>query len=116
MWPQKWNASAFWARRASSTKPPPASPISSRPVRARKPRRELAPAMLSLNTERAGCVRQEALELVERADGPPRAPRAVRREDDGVGAAGPGQRFPHVGARLLVEQPQLHVGVIREPP
>jgi hypothetical protein len=49
MWPQKWKASAFWARIASSTKPPPATPISSRPVRARNPRRELAPAMLSLS-------------------------------------------------------------------
>src|SRR4029453_19483621 len=108
MWPQKGNASAFWARRASSTKPPPARPSSSRPVRARKPRRELAPAMLSLNTERAGCVRQEALELVERVEGPLRAHLAVRREDDGVGAAGHGQRFPHVGRRVLGAPPTLH--------
>src|SRR4029450_1637000 len=48
MWPQKWKASAFCARIASSTKPPLATATRSRPVRARKPRRELLPAMFSL--------------------------------------------------------------------
>src|SRR6478735_729384 len=38
MCPQKWKASAFCARSASSTKPPLVTASSARPVRARKPR------------------------------------------------------------------------------
>src|SRR5215208_3580576 len=114
MWPQKWKASAFWARMASRTNPPPATPSSSRPVRARKPRRELAAAMLSLSTDRPGGVRQEALQLVERVERALGEHLAVGREHNGIRAARDGERGPRVGVGLLVEELQLDSRVIRE--
>src|SRR5262245_36541112 len=112
MWPQKWKASAFWARSASSTKPPPARPTSSRPVRARKPRRELAAATLSLSMHPRRA--EQALELEERVERPLREHLAVGCEDDRVGAAGNGERLPDVGVCLLVEEAQLDLRVVRE--
>src|SRR5262245_38130455 len=116
MWPQKWKASAFWARIASSTNPPPATPSSSRPVRARNPRLELAPATLSLSTDRPGRVGQQALELVERVERPLGEHLAVRAEHHGVRAARDGERGPRVGVGLLVEEPKLDSRVVREQP
>src|SRR5262245_55816619 len=116
MWPQKWNASAFWARIASSTKPPPARPTTSRPVRARKPRRELAPATLSLSTDGPRRVGQQALQLVERVERPLGEHLAVRGEHHRVRAARNGERFPRIGGGLLVEELELESRVVREQP
>src|SRR5690349_23868323 len=107
MWPQKWYASAFCARIASRTKPPLARPRSRPPVRARKPRLELAPATRSLSTD-------ERFELVERVERALREHDPVGVEHDRVGAPGHGDRFPGVGVVVLVEDAQLHVRVVRE--
>src|SRR5215210_491859 len=114
MWPQKWYASAFCARSASSTKPPPARPSSRRPVRARNPRRELAPATASLSTHgfQGGC--QEGLELEERVERSLREDLAVAREHDSVRTAGDGERLPGFCIVLLVEELELDVGVVRD--
>src|SRR4029077_19903550 len=114
MWPQKWKASAFCARIASSTKPPPATARMARPVRARNPRRELAPATASLNT--GHCVGEERLELVERVEGALGEDHAVGRQHDRVGAPGHGERLPRVVVRMLVEGRKLDAGVVREQP
>src|SRR5262245_65639196 len=115
MWPQKWKASAFWARIASRTNPPPARPTSSRPVRARNPRRELAPATLSLSTHGPRRVGQQAFELVERVERPLGKHLAVRAEHHGVRAARDGERGPRVGVGPLVEELEPDARVVREP-
>src|SRR5580765_8645020 len=105
MWPQKWKASAFCARIASSTKPPPTMARMARPVRARNPRRELAPATASLNTgHRVG---EERLELVERVEGALGEHHAVGSQHDPVGAPGHRERLPRVGVVVLVERSEL---------
>src|ERR1044072_3438627 len=78
MWPQKWYASAFCARIASSTKPPPASARMALPVAPRQPRLELASATRSLSTD-------EGLQLVERGERALGKHDAVRVEHDGAG-------------------------------
>src|SRR3954454_10304614 len=109
MWPQKWYASACCARIAPSTKPPPVRPSSSRPVRARKPRREVAPATASLSTH---CRRaQQRFQLVERVERALREHFAVGREHDGVRAARDCERLPRFGVVLLVEELQLDLRV-----
>ena len=45
MWPQKWCAWAFCASSAAARSPPPVTASSSRPVRARNPRREVDSAI-----------------------------------------------------------------------
>src|SRR5437588_9826486 len=102
MWPQKWNASARSARSAAATKLPPEAASSSRPTRARKPRRELASATLSLNTRGLQGGDDQALELEERVEGSLRQHLAVRRQHDPVRAAWHRERGPDVGIRLLV--------------
>src|SRR5215210_6885188 len=116
MWPQKWYASAFCARNASTTRPPLARPTSSRPVRARKPRRELAPATASLSTHGPRRVGQQALELQQRVERALREHLAVAREHDGIRAAGHRERLPGVGVGLLVESLQLDLRVVCEQP
>ena len=96
MCPQKWKASAFCVLIAPSTKPPPATPSSNRPVRARKPRREVAPATASLNTQRRRP--EQRFQLVERVEGALAEHLAVRREHDRVWAAGDGERLPGLGS------------------
>src|SRR6185295_8669130 len=100
MWPQKWKASAFCARIASSTKPPPATARRARPVRARKPRLEVASAIRSLSTD-------EGFQLVERVERALRKHDAFRVEHDRVGAAGHGERLPRVRVVVLVEGREL---------
>src|SRR3954470_1873425 len=112
MWPQKWNASACCARIAPSTKPPPVRPSSSRPVRARKPRREVAPATASLSTHRRRA--EQRLELVERVECALREHLAVRREHDRVRAAGDGERLPGLRVVVLVEELQLDLWIVGE--
>src|SRR5690242_21536499 len=113
MCPQKWYASAFCALRAPSTNPPPATPSSSFPVRARKPRREVAPATCSLSTRRRRT--EQRLELVERVERPLREDLAVRRsEHDRVRAAGNPQRLPGLGVLVLVEEAELDLRVALE--
>src|SRR5262245_24723948 len=109
MWPQKWKASAFCARIASSTKPPPATARIALPLRARKPRRELASATRSLSTD-------ERLELVERIERALREHDAVGVEHDRVGAAGHGERLPRIGVVVLVERGELDPRVVSEQP
>src|SRR5436190_593579 len=111
MWPQKWNASARWARRAAATKPLPLSASIRRPVRARNPRRELFPATASLSMHGLGCCDQETLELEERVEGPLGPHLSVRGEDHRVRAARHAERGPDVGVRLLVEELQLDLRV-----
>src|SRR2546423_4139211 len=111
MWPQKWKASARWARNAAATKPLPDTASSSRPARARNPRRELVPATASLSTYWLGRGDEQALELEERVEGPLREHLAVRREHDRVRAARHGERGPDVGVCLFVEELQLDLGV-----
>src|SRR4051794_15370807 len=112
MWPQKWNASACCARIAPSTKPPPVRPSSSRPVRARKPRREVAPATASLSTYRRWA--EQRFQLVERVERALREHLAVGREHDRVGAARDAERLPGLRVVVLVEEPQLDLGVTGE--
>src|SRR5215813_954348 len=112
MCPQKWKASAFWARIASSTNPPPASASRARPVRARKPRLELAPATASLSTGHR--VREERLELVERVEGALGEHDPVGREHDRVGAARDRERLPDLRVVVLVEARELDAGVVGE--
>src|SRR5437867_3245170 len=107
MWPQKWNASARCASSAAAITPLPLTASRSRPVRARKPRRELLSAIVSLSTHRAGRVGQEAFELVERVECPLGEHVAVRGEDDGVGAARDRQLAPGLCVGLLVEELEL---------
>src|SRR5919198_3836207 len=111
MWPQKWKASACCARSAAATTPPPLTASRSRPARARKPRREVAPATLSLNTQRAGRVGEEAFELEERVEGALREHLAVRGQDERVRAAGDVQRAPGFCVGLLVEELELDLRV-----
>src|SRR3954451_18056269 len=112
MWPQKWNASACCARIAPSTKPPPVSPSSSRPVRARKPRREVAPATASLSTHSRRP--EQRFQLVERVERALREHLAVAREHDRVGAAGAGERLPRLRVVVLVEELHLDLGIVGE--
>src|SRR6185436_21030825 len=115
MCPQKWYASAFCARIAPSTKPPPATPSSSFPVRARKPRREVAPATCSLSTHRRRA--QQGLELVERVERALGEHLAVGRgEHDRVGAARDRERLPGLDVLVLVEHAELDLGVALEQP
>src|ERR671937_405577 len=108
MWPQKWNASARSARRAAATKPPPVTASSSRPTRARKPRRVLASATASLNTRgRSRRGREQALELEKRVERSLRPHFAVRREHDRVRAARDRERGPDVRVGFLVEELEL---------
>src|SRR5881394_2903090 len=111
MWPQKWKASARWARSAAATKPLPLSASSRRPVRARKPRRELVSATVSLSTYGLGCGDEQALELEERVEGPLGPHLSVRGEHDRVRSARHVKRRPYVGVRLLVEELQLDLRV-----
>src|SRR5207244_3973374 len=94
MWPQKWYASAFCASSAAATSPPPLTASSSRPARARNPRREVAPATASLSTDGSRGGDQQALELVERVERPLREHLAVGREHDRVGAARDSELVP----------------------
>src|SRR3954463_9817188 len=112
MWPQKWYASACCARIAPSTKPPPVRPSSSRPVRARKPRREVAPATASLSTDRRRG--EQRLQLVERVERALREHLAVGREHDRVRATGDGERFPRFRVVMFVEELQLDLGIVGE--
>src|SRR6476659_7828303 len=114
MCPQKWKASAFWALIAPSTYPPPATPSSRRPVRARKPRREVAPATASLSTQRRRP--EQRFQLVERVEGAFAEHFAIRREHDRVRAAGDRERLPGLGVLVLVEEPELDLGVAGEQP
>src|SRR5436305_11885567 len=102
MWPQKWKASACCARIAPSTKPPPVRLSSRRPVRARKPRREVAPATASLSTHRRRA--KQRFELVERVEGSLREHLAVGRKHDRVRAAGDRERLPGLRVVVLVEE------------
>src|SRR6478752_8727411 len=110
MCPQKWKASAFWALIAPSTYPPPATPSSRRPVRARKPRREVAPATASLSTHYRRA--EQRFQLVERVEGALGEHLAVGREHDRVRAARDGERLPGLGVGVLVEELQLHLGIV----
>src|SRR5215470_13961920 len=114
MWPQKWYASAFCAFRLAAKRPPPVRPSSSRPVRARKPRREVEPATASLSrrsgTDAPGCVGDEALELEERVERSLGEHLAVAAEHDCVRAPGHGQRRPRLGLHVLVEEHELDLG------
>src|SRR3954451_20022156 len=112
MWPQKWKASACCARIAPSTKPPPVRPSSRRPVRARNPRRDVAPATASLSTHRRRA--EQRLELIERVERPLREHLAVGREHDCVRAAGDGERLPGGRVVVLVEELELDLGVAGE--
>src|SRR5947207_9944212 len=116
MWPQKWNASAFCARRAPATRPPPLRASTSRPTRARNPRREVASATVSLSTDRPRRVLDQALELEERVEGSLREHHAVGVEDDAVRAAGNGERLPHARVGFLVEGLELDLWVARDEP
>src|SRR6058998_2421714 len=107
MCPQKWNASARWALSAAAITPLPLTASSSRPVRARKPRRELFSATASLSTNRPGCVGEQALELVERVEGALREDVAGRGEDDRVRAARDRELAPGLRVGLLVEELEL---------
>src|SRR6476469_10309506 len=109
MCPQKWKAAAFCARSASSTKPPLVTARRARPVRARKPRLDDAPATRSLSTD-------EGLQLVEGVERPLREHDAVRVEHDRVRAAGHRERLPGVGVVVLVEGRELDSGVVSEQP
>ena len=92
MWPQKWKASAFCARSAAARSPPPLTPSSSRPARARNPRREVDSATASLSTHRLGRGGEHALELEERVERALGEHLAVGREHDRVRAAGNRER------------------------
>src|SRR5438874_4830344 len=128
MWPQKWKASARWARSAAATKPLPLSASSRRPVRARNPRRELfsataslrrplaAPTMggragfagaAGLSMHRLGRGDEQTLELEERVERPLGPHLSVGCEHDRIRAARHAERSPDVGVRLLVEEFQL---------
>ena len=88
MWPQKWKASAFCARSASEHEAAAGhGRAAARPVRARKPRREVAPATCSLSTH---CRRAEQrFQLVERVEGAlARAPRRRARARPRTGCRG----------------------------
>src|SRR6476659_3009560 len=114
MCPQKWKASAFWALIAPSTYPPPATPSSRRPVRARTPRRAVAPATASLSTQRRRP--EQRFRLVERVVGALAEHLAIRREHDRVRAAGDRERLPGLGVLVRVEEPELDLGVAGEQP
>src|SRR5438445_3631830 len=116
MWPQKWNASARWARSAAAITPLPLTASRSRPARARNPRRELVPATASLSTDGPGSVGEEALELVERVEGALREYVAVCRQNDCVGAARNGEGAPGLGVGLLVEELELDLRVRGDEP
>src|SRR5215218_7883999 len=120
MWPQKWKASPLCVRSAAVRKPPPATPRSSLPMRARKPRRELDSATDSLSrssgTHRARRVAEEALELEERVERPLGEHLAVAREHDRVGASRDREGAPGLGVGLLVEELELDVRVVRDQP
>src|SRR5260221_13840941 len=96
MWPQKWKASARWARNAAASVPPPLTASRSRPIRARNPRREVASTTAPLRPRSSmrefelvplGS-RQESLELQQRVEGPLRAHGAADVEHDAVGTPG----------------------------
>src|SRR5262245_59035471 len=116
MCPQKWYASAFWVFSAAASTPPPLAASRSRPARARNPRREVDSATASLSTHRLGRGHEDALELEERVEGSLRQHFAVRREHDGVGAAGHAELPPRVRILLLVEDPELDLGVRGDEP
>src|SRR5437762_14383940 len=104
MWPQKWKASARWARSAAATKPLPLSASNRRPVRARNPRRELFSATASLSTDGLSRGDEQALELEERVEGPLGPHLSVGGDHDRIRAARHVERSPDVGVRLLVEE------------
>src|SRR6266700_3139560 len=111
MWPQKWNASARWALNAAAITPLPLTASSSRPVRARKPRRELFSATASLSTHRTGRVGEQGLELVERVESAFGEDVAVRGEDDRVGTSRDREVPPGRRVGLFVEKLELDLGV-----
>src|SRR5919197_2866112 len=113
MWPQKWKASAFCALSAAATNPLPLTARRSLPARARNPRRELRSATVSLSTHWAGCVDDQALELVERVERPLREQVAVRREDERVRAPRNRKRAPDIGVGFLVEELELDLRIGR---
>src|SRR5712691_10577497 len=111
MCPQKWKASACWARSAAATTPLPLTASRNRPARARKPRRELVPATASLSIHGPGRRGEDALELEQGVEGALREHLAVGREHDRVRAPRDGQCAPDPGVGLLVEKLQLDLRV-----
>src|SRR5712691_1956637 len=99
MWPQKWKPSAACARRAPATIPPPVAARSIRPIRARKPRLELAPTTVSLSRPSGMPLGrgQQALELDEGVERALREHRPLGVQDDPVGAARDPERAPRGG-------------------
>src|SRR5437764_9236527 len=116
MWPQKWNASARSAFSAAAITPLPLTANSSRPARARKPRRELLSAIASLSTHRTGRVGEQALELVERVEGPLCEHVAVRGEDDRVRTSRDREVAPGRRVGLLVKELELDLRVRSDQP
>src|SRR6266568_4517653 len=116
MWPQKWNASARWALNAAAITPLPLTASSSRPVRARKPRRELFSATASLSTYRTGRVGEQALELVERVESALGEDVAVRGEDDRVRTSLDREVPPGRRVGLFVEELELDLRVRSDQP
>src|SRR5438874_7663132 len=116
MCPQKWKASACCARRAAATKPVPLTARSKRPARARKPRRDVLSATVSLSTDWTGRVGEQAFELEERVEGSLREHVAVRREDDRVRTSRDREVAPGRRLGLLVEELELDLRVRGDQP
>src|SRR2546423_26646 len=120
MCPQKWYASAAWARSVAVTNSPPATASSKRPTPARNPRRELASTTASLKpcSDRR-CLRcparrrcEQAFQLDQRVERPLGQDLAGGPERDAVGAARDRECAPDVRIALLVEDLELDCGVI----
>src|SRR5919204_2161356 len=111
MGPQKWTPRPGGGRAAEGRTPPPLTASTSRPTRARKPRRDVASATASLSTNRSGRRRDQALELEERVERSLREHLAVWGEDERVRAARNHDRLPGLRVQFLVERLQLDLGI-----
>src|SRR5437868_7686064 len=103
MWPQKWWASASPGFTSAARAPTPATSVSRRDVRARKPRREVDSARLSPMTPASGSCGNNRLELTVGVERPLRPHLSERVDDHRIGAAGNIEAAPDVGVADLVE-------------